>query len=229
MNNEQQNGFDFIGILLSLWKRKYSISVCVALCMAATALYYYTRPFVYSATALVKIGKVAHIKIESLPDIMIYVQSAAAKNESSAQISVTVSRFNMSTPDDLYGTLLLDVSAVSSNTSDSRKALDAFLRGFIDRHKILFDDASVRMRKNNTSVIAERGPLLFIDSYTFSTRVEGAITEQAIRSGIRGAAQGKSGILLYLFAAFILSLTFASSIVVAYNYMSSEIRKRNLR
>jgi Chain length determinant protein len=229
MNNEQQNGFDSIGLLLSLWKRKFLIGACVIVCMAATAAYYYSRPLVYSATALVKVGKVAHIKIESYPDIMIYVQSAAAKNKSDAQISVAVSRFNMSTPDDLYGTLLLDVSAVSSNVAFSRKELDAFLKGFIDRHKALFDDALSRMRKSNNSIIAERAPLLFIDSYTFQTQMEGAVTEQVIRSGIRGAAQGKSGILLYLFAAFILSMAFASSIVVAYNYMSSEIRKRNQR
>jgi len=119
------------------------------------------------------------------------------------------------------------VTAVSSSAEVSRRALDSFLKVFIDRHKTLFDDASARMKKSNTSVMADRGPLLFIDSYTFPTRVEGSIAVQATRSGIRGAAQGKSGILLYLFAAFILSMACASSIVVAYNYMSAEIRKRN--
>jgi hypothetical protein len=226
----RESSFDMIGIVISLWKRKLFIIPAVLLCMAASGVYFMTRPYTHVATATVKIGKVAHIKIESYPDIMIYLNSMiASRTADGVSLSAAVSRQNINPPEDLYGTLLLDITASSDSAEKSAAAIESFLKPFIERHKYLFNDASQSLRKNGPNLYSERGALLFIDSYTFPTQLYGNIVKTTQKQGVRGGWEGSKGLLLYVFIAGVFSFFLIACGITARDFIAAEIRNRSGR
>lgn len=226
----KESSFDIIGIILSLWKRKLIILPPVLICMFLSGLYFMTRPYTHVATVTVKIGKVAHIKIESYPDIMIYLNSViAVRPADGVSISAAVSRQNINPPEDIYGTLLLDITASSDSAEKASVALDAFVKSFVERHKILFNDASQSLRKNGPNLYSERGALLFIDSYTFTTQQYGNIVKTMQKEGVRGGWDGSKGLFLYVFIAGVFSFMLLACGITAYDFFAAEIRKRTGR
>jgi hypothetical protein len=222
--------FDIIGIFLTLWKRKLIIIPGVLLCMVLSGLYFMTRPYNHASTVTVKIGKVAHIKIESYPDIMIYLNSMiAARPVDGVSISAVVSRQNLNPPEDLYGTLLLDITASSDSSEKSTAAVESFAKPIIERHNTLFIDALQSLKKNGPNLYSERGALLFIDSYTFPTQLYGSIVKTRQKEGVRGGWDGwdgSKGLLLYIFIAGVFAFMLLSCVVTAYDFITVELKKR---
>ncbi len=178
---EYEDEIDLFDLLKTLWKwRALVLGITAAGLLAAFA---YTlikpeKPVTHTAEAVVQIGKVADVLIESRGDILVYVRSDGflAGLEDGPAIQTAF----MDIQDD--STLALTISATSVDREAARQVVTTASERLIGRHGRLYRDAKAKLDEYRPKLeqLLEDSPrylpLMWLDSYTYPTRQVSAVS-----------------------------------------------------
>ena len=74
-NDYYYEEIDLYDLLRKIWKWKYLILAIIIIFMLSTFLFIKSTPATYTSESIIKIGKIANVLIEQIPDIQTYIES----------------------------------------------------------------------------------------------------------------------------------------------------------
>ncbi len=167
-------GYSLYEIMVYIWRGKIFIGAFVAIGVTASILLYAFSARIYVSTAVVRVGKVANIQLES--EVMIRNGIIAAAAHSDPDINgVSVSRNGMSSTaseNDLDGFLVVDIEVESWNAAGAEILCDKLSSSLVARHKKVFNDSISMIRKNTSGFGGDKPALALLETYNFPTTRE---------------------------------------------------------
>jgi hypothetical protein len=167
---------DLFELLKTLWRWKWFV-IGITLLGGAAALLYASmqpeKPVTYKAAAKVQVGKVLNVNIESPGDVTAYLQSdrfTSRLPSEDASVEVDVERIH----DD---SLIVTLSRTTPEAEPAEQTVRAAVETLVIRHRAIYEDAVAeyeRFEPNPESFSEDfpgKLPLLWLDSYTYPTRV----------------------------------------------------------
>ena len=238
MNQEEKMQYvdddeiDLFDLLKTLWRWKWFVIGITAGAFVAAFLFLTLqpeKPDTYTARADVQVGKIANVNIESVGDLAAYLQSDefAGGTEALQDLQYEFNKFeDMQFPDSkntnfivsgeegFRYTLMLTISFSSQDAERAESVVQTASQRLIARHAGLYRSAKERYEgfrldpKEYLEDSPKYLPLLWLDSYTYPTRINRAVTvERDVpedKTAVTLAVAALAGLILSIMLAFMI-------------------------
>lgn len=173
-NDNGKHGYSLFEIMVYIWRGKYFIGAFVAIGMILAIIAYALSARIYVSTAVVRVGKIANVQLESEVMIRNSVLSEANLFDPAVH-SVYVTRNGMSSTgseNDLDGYLVVDIVVESWNSIRAANMCGKLSESLVKRHGKVFNESIARLRKNMKDFGGDKPALALLDTYSFPTTMQ---------------------------------------------------------
>ncbi|MBN2038728.1 MAG: hypothetical protein JW864_01720 [Spirochaetes bacterium] len=160
---------DLYDILRKIWKWKFLTIAVIIIFMVATFLHVKSTPEMYTSESIIKVGKIANVLIEQIPDIHSYIQSDICNTFSSCANTLNcspISQINSNTDKVL-------ITSKNNSPEKSFSCIQEAVKSLLKRHDIIYKNALKKINENISSIKTKEiiDPVYFLESYTAPTAI----------------------------------------------------------
>lgn len=227
-----EDEIDLFDLLKTLWRWKWFVLGITAAAFLAALLFLTLqseKPDTFTATADVQVGKIANVNIESVGDLSAYLQSDefVGGNEALQDLVYKFNNFEgMQFPDSrntnfivsgeegFRYTLMLTISFSDQDAEKAESIVQTAAQRLLARHEGLYRSAKERYEgfrldpKEYPEDSPKYLPLLWLDSYTYPTRINRAVTVERdapeYKRSITLTVAALAGLFLSIMLAFLI-------------------------